>query len=200
MTPPRHKVQVRCIRDVEKGELKLYPYGGTIVPHVQNMADEFKKHMGKNKRLHECYLRGATATVSGEEKYNKDSGKQISKEFSIISPYGEGVVEQDGPYDWKAKEMAPFWGVMLAARTSKGIHNMKASSQVIKCQEPKANSPTGFTLNLQLEVPFITNKDVIRNGDLLVLPMNGGDEHGDQLILKDAISTHTDKWPPAPKT
>ena len=170
-------MQVRCIRDVEKGELKLYPYGGTIVPHVQNMADEFKKHMGKNKRLHECYLRGATATVSGEEKYNKDSGKQISKEFSIISPYGEGVVEQDGPYDWKAKEMAPFWGVMLAARTSKGIANMKASSQVIKCQEPRSgNSPTGFSLNLQLEVPFITNKDV---------------------ILKDEISTHTDKWPPA---
>ena len=93
---------------------------------------------------------------------------------------------------------------MLAARTSKGISNMKASSQVIKLQEPrlptKANSPAGFPLNLQLEVPFITNKDVIRNGDLLVLPMNGGDEHGDQLILKDAISTHTDKWPPAPKT
>ena len=51
--------------------------------------------------------------------------------------------------------------------------------------------------NIDADCRWIGETEVDALGDLLVLPMNGGDEHGEQLILKDEISTHTDKWPPA---
>ena len=52
----------------------------------------------------------------------------------------------------------------------------------------------GWAVNLEIQVPVLTNIINIKAGDLLVLPMSGMNTH---LLLKDDVGKHTDSWLPA---
>ena len=52
----------------------------------------------------------------------------------------------------------------------------------------------GWAVNLEIQVPVLTNIHNVKAGDLLVLPMNGMNT---RLILKDDVGKHTDSWLPA---
>ena len=144
-------------------------------------------------------MRGVTVTAMAEAKHKTgDRDPQTPTiDFSIVSPLGSNLIEEDGPYNYIAKEFHPYWAVLLAGRTSKGIVNMGAYSQVYKCMEPrlpaKNMSLAGLDISMSIEVPILTNTTAVKKGDLLVLPYDGGRN----IILKDDVPTHADSWPKA---
>ena len=195
-------MQLRAKKDIAKHQLKLAPIGGVLIPHLADQKDRFTKEIKKNEALHECYIRAVTADVQAVSKYGKSEDHRPVVGFSIVSPLGMGVAEEeDGPegqIHHKAKHLAPYWAVLLAARTSKSIVNMAAVTNTYKCGEPRIQNTdyelAGWAVNLEIQVPVLTNIINIKAGDLLVLPMNGMNTH---LILKDDVGKHTDSWLPA---
>ena len=143
-------------------------------------------------------MRGVTADITVTEKHqgSNSSNDNPPISFTIVSPLGNGVAEQDGPYNHKPKPMAPYWGVLLAPRSSKAKVNMMACSTMYKVLQPrlpnKEGRLAGFDLYLQLDVPMLINTVPLKEGDLLLLPCDGGT--GSQCICKDDVAKHADSW------
>ena len=157
----------------------------------------FTKEVKKSEKLHDCYIRGVTANVHAVAKFSNSDDPRPGVEFSIVSPLGNGVAEDDGLHNIKPKNLPPFWAVLLAARKRGSYSNMSAHTYILKGQEPriqnKQNELAGWSVNLEIHVPFLTNNEKIKEGELLVLPMDGGA----RLLLKDAVAKHTESWLPA---
>ena len=86
----------------------------------------------------------------------------------------------------------------MAARTANSTVNMAAVTYIFKSSEPriqnKDNQLAGWAVNLEIQVPLLTNIDKVKAGDLLVLPMDGMNT---RLLLKDDVGKHADSWRPA---
>ena len=74
------------------------------------------------------------------------------------------------------KYIDPFWTVLLSDRNTSGLVNMSPYLEEWKLGTP---TPTmyvhsQFGLSLTVQLPFYTNMRDIQEGELLVLPFDGG--------------------------
>ena len=162
---------------------------------------KFDREIAKNKSLHECYIRGITAQGTIHTKYKRGDKKEEESpiQLSIVSPLGQpGLVEKDGPYNYKLADLSPFWACLLVSRKAKSNPNMMAYCEKFACQEPRLPGKdlclAGFECKLTVDVPVLRNIRALKKGDLLFLPYDAG---GSSFILKDDVAMHTEHWPPA---
>ena len=136
-------------------------------------------------------MRAVSADVMARDKNDRHKdAENPSITVTMVSPLGNGVVEQDGPHNHKPKSISPYWGVILSPQSPNSKVNMTASRQLFRCTEPrlpnkKGSGPlAGFDLNLSIEMPVLINTTVLYEGDLLALPCNGGNT---QVICQDGV-------------
>ena len=71
--------------------------------------------------------------------------------------------------------LAPFWAVMLADRDCDEMINMHTYVEEFHMSPPIGSfSNLKFNVKMAVRIPFMTNKEKIEPGTLLVLPYNGG--------------------------
>ena len=174
--PPRPKAQIRCKKDIAEGALRLFPYGGAVIPQSEMEVNlDIKKNLFS---LPDGYLMGVRLTA----KSKNDHGLQPAPDFCIVSPMGDSIIQ---------KQQAPYWAVVLADNKSQTMKvNMAASSQVYICSTGKHDPsrcqarpmPLDLKGELQVELPVFHNCVPLHEGDILVLPTGGGHI---RLISKD---------------
>ena len=161
-------MQIRCKKDIAEGALRLFPYGGAVIPQSEM---ELNLDMKKNLfSLHDGYLMGVRLTA----KSKNDHGLQPAPDFCIVSPMGGSIFQT---------KHSPYWAVVLADNKSQTMEvNMAASSQVYICSTgkhdpsryPARPMPLDFRNTVQVELPVFHNCVPLHEGDLLVLPTGGG--------------------------
>ena len=164
-------MQIRCKKDIAEGALRLFPYGGTVIPQSEM---ELNFDMERNlSSLPDGYLMGVRLTA----KSKNDHGLQPAPDFCIVSPMGDNIFQT---------KHAPYWAVALADNKYNKSQtmevNMAASSQVYICGTGKHDAsikqtrpmPLDFKGELQVELPVFHNCVPLHEGDLLVLPTGGG--------------------------
>ena len=74
------------------------------------------------------------------------------------------------------QHMSPFWAVMIGGRDTPQMVNMTAYMEEYKIPHPVAKNygEMKMSSSLTVRLPFLTNKNDVAAGELLVLPCDGG--------------------------
>ena len=74
------------------------------------------------------------------------------------------------------KNVAAFWAVMFCTGDTTEMVNMMPLMEEYRYNNavPIHYGPMGFQQKLQFRLPFMTNKEDLNVGDLLVMPFDGG--------------------------
>ena len=157
----RAKIQIPC------GTLRLHPYGGTL---LQSGDKTGRSVLEKKFDVKSCYLRGVL--VSAKVSRN---GRQHANDFIVYSAMSHkpsSVTDEK----LELQHVSPFWAVMLAGRDQSHMVNMIPYMEEYRVVHPTPKHhgevKPGWTMSVKL--PFLTNSKELAEGDLLVVPFDGG--------------------------
>ena len=76
----------------------------------------------------------------------------------------------------QVRAIPPFWAVMLAGRDTAHMVNMLPYMEEYTVPHPVAKTHGGLAngAKLTLKLPFLSNRNDLSPGDLLVMPFDGG--------------------------
>ena len=116
-----------------------------------------------------CYVRGVQVSA----KVKKASRHQ-TEEFLLYSAMSHKWPVRDDKVE--LIHISPFWSAMLAGREQTHIVNMipYMEEYIFSYPVAKHHGELKFGSTMSVKMPFLTNKNDLAPGDLLVLPFDGG--------------------------
>ena len=127
------------------------------------------------KGLAQCYMNcvKVSATAARKTRDTDAPYKQDCLLYSVFAEKGLAKTSASGSVDFGY--VSPFWAVMLTDRNNAKLVNMHPYVEEYKLPSPVADVfPMKFHVNIKITLPFLTNKESLVPGELLVLPFDGG--------------------------
>ena len=165
-------MQCRAKQPILSGTLRMYPYGGEIVPIDDGIE---RNRVEQVFSVKDWYMKGLelSATV-------KTSAKIWKEEFIMYSamshkPLPLLTVDSDDRVVC-ARHFSPFWAVMLVGRDTTDMVNMAPYMEEYAI--PHATARQWGVLKVgsrvSVSIPFLSNTRDLNAGELLALPYDGG--------------------------
>ena len=162
----------RTTRPISRGTLRLYPYGGELVP-IDDVIE--RNRVEQSFSVKDGYMKALelVGTV-------KALGKLWNEDFIMYSamshkPLPLLTVDSDDRVVC-ARHFSPFWAVMLVGRDSTHMVNMAPYMEEYSIPHAVAKQWGVMKVGsrVSVSIPFLSNTRDLNAGELLALPYDGG--------------------------
>ena len=151
--------------------MRLYPHDGMII-HMQDAVG--RKRVESQLRERSSYMKGVkcSATLAKGTRQQKEHFMLYSP-LSCTRSHKTPTADEDKE---SHENVAAFWAVMFCTGDTTGMINMKPLMEEYRLNNatPLHHGQMVITQKLKYSLPLMTNTIDLNEGDLLVMPFDGG--------------------------